>query len=178
MKDKIIVNGINKKNSMKFLIFFVLLMQFYPIKSENFTKKIISDFNRHSFFILIKVESPKYNGDVIIENCDLYYYYSQTQNIGKKKYKNIIYNILQKKLTLKISEEDFIRFGFLIVPNEITVIANAQKGIVDFIKIYFNGRVLKDGITDDEYCSIISQLYKFNIACKTDCESGYLILYR
>jgi hypothetical protein len=160
-----------------FLTFFVLLVLSYPIRGQNFTKKVISDFDRHSFYILIKVESPKYNGDAIIENGALYYYFNQTQNIEQKKYQRVIYQTLQKKVKLKINEEDFAQFGFFIVPNDTLVITNAQKGVVDFIEIYFNGSVLKNDITHDKYYAIISELYKFNVACKIDCESGHLTIY-
>jgi len=160
-----------------FLMFFALLVLSYPIKGQNFAKKVISDFDRHSFYILIKVESPKYKGDVVIENGALCYYFNQTQNIEQKKYQRIIYQILQKKLTLKINEEDFAQFGFFMVPDDTIVAANAQKGVVDFIEIYFNGNVLKKDITYDKHSAIISELYKFNVACKIDCESGYLVIY-
>ncbi|MDR2037079.1 MAG: hypothetical protein LBQ60_04070 [Bacteroidales bacterium] len=148
------------------------------MENEEFIKKIISDFDRYSFFVSIEVESPEYRGRVIIENDDLYHYYNQTQNIDKKKYQEIMHRMLQKELTLKIKNEDFNRFNFFKVLNDATIIANTQKGVDNFIKVYFNGRVLKDDITDNERYAIINQLYHFNVLSKIDDETGYLVLYK
>jgi hypothetical protein len=64
------------------------------------------------------------------------------------------------------------------VPDDTTVIANARDGVENFIKTYFEGRVLKDDIADNERFAIISQLYNFNVTSKIDDETGYLVLYR
>lgn len=163
---------------MKYLTGLLLLIQSCTMGNDNFIKKVISDFDRYSFFVSIEVESPEYRGRAIIENNDLYRYYNQTQNIDKKKYQDVIYKILRAKLTLNIKNEDFTQFNFFIVPNDTTVIANAQKGVDDFIKTYFEERVLRDELADNERYAIISQLYNFNIASKIDCETGYLVLYK
>jgi len=163
---------------MKYLTVLLLLLQSCAMENDKFIKKIISDFDRYSFFVSIEVESPIYSGKAIIENNDLYHYYNQTQNIDKKKYQDVIYRILRTKLTLNVKNEDFTQFNFLIVPNDTTVIANAQKGVDNFINTYFEERMLKDDITDNERHAIISQLYNFNIASKIDCETGYLVLYK
>jgi hypothetical protein len=98
--------------------------------------------------------------------------------------------MLKEKSTLKINSDDFTKFRFHIVPNNATVIANAQNGVDYFTKTYFNlyshlnplsnkfwqKGVLKDSITTDEYFTIISQLYKFNIAARRDCVTGYLTI--
>ena len=163
---------------MKYLTGLLLLIQSCTMGNDKFIKKVISDFDRYSFFVSIAVESPEYSGKAIIENNDLYRYYNQTQNIDKKKYQDVIYKILRTKLTLNVKNEDFTQFNFLIVPNDTTVIANAQKGVDNFLKTYFKERVLRDEITDNERYAIISQLYDFNIASKIDCETGYIVLYK
>ena len=167
---------------MKYFIGLLLLLQSCTTGNDEFIKKVISDFDMYSFFVSIEVKSPAYKGKAIIENYELYYYYNQTQNINKKKYQVIMYRMLREKLTLNIKNEDFTEFNFLIVPDDITINANAQEGVENFIKIYFEGRVLKDNITDNitdnERYAIISQLYNFNVASKIDDETGYLVLYK
>ena len=151
-------------------------MQSCNIGSEKFIKKVISDFDRYSFFVSLEIKSPDYNGKVVIENDDLYNYYNITQDIDKKTYQEIAYRMLQTKTTLTINKEDLARFNFLIVPNDKSVIDNAQKGVERFIATYFNGRVLKDNISDNELYMIIYQLYNFKIASKIDDETGYLVI--
>ena len=161
---------------MRFFIVLFFLMQSGHMGSEKFIKKVISDFDRYSFFVSLEIKSPEYNGKVVIENDDLYNYYNITQDLDKKTYQEMVYRMLQKKTMLTINKEDLTRFNFLIVPNDKSVIDNAQMGIEHFIETYFNGRVLKDNISDNELYMIIYQLYNFKIASKIDDETGYLVI--
>lgn len=162
---------------MKYLACLLLLTLSSSMENKKFIKEVISNFDRYSYFVSMEVESPEYKGKVIIENKDLYNYYNQTQNIDKKKYQETMYRLLKTKSTLKIKKEDFKKFNFLIIYNDTAIISNTRMGVDSFIKTYFNGRVLKDNITDKERNIIISKLYDFNIVSKIDDETGYLVIY-
>lgn len=161
---------------MKFFIVLFFLIQSCNIGTQKFITKVISDFDRYSFFVALEIKSPEYNGKVVIENDDLYNYYNKTQDVDKKTYQEIAYRMLQTKTTLTINKEDLTRFNFLIVPNDKSVIENAHRGVEHFVATYFNGRVLKDNISDNELYVIIYQLYNFKIASKIDDETGYLVI--
>lgn len=146
-------------------------------KDTSFYQKVINDFDRYSYFISIEVHSEKYNGKFIIENDDLYSYLQQTQKIDREKYKAIIKEKLINHSSLELSNSTQSQSNFIKVPEIESVNANAKKGTDEFIKIYFdNGKVLKDGITDDERTAVIQKLFEWEVASKIDDETGYLIL--
>ncbi len=155
-----------------FLMLFSSCMNNDPI----FYNKVLNDFDRYSWFITIEVKSSEYSGKSIIENDDLFYYLSQTQKIDKEEYKKIIKEKLENNSSIEI--ENIAKWNFIKVPTNETINQNAKKGVEEFIKIYFDSKVLKDGITDDERAVIIEKLFKWKIPTKIDDETGYLILSR
>jgi len=164
---------IKKKSKMKVLLLTILLS--CTQTGNMFLNKVLHNFDRYSYFVAINVKSTSYNGLVIIENDDLFYYFEQTQGTTKDKYKESMATKLLNNEVLDIQDADFERWNFIKVRPIGSVTKNAQKGIDDFTKIYFDGRVLKDGITDDEQTAIINQLFEWEIASHIDDETGYLI---
>ncbi len=138
-----------------------------------FIDRVTNDFERYSYFLSIKVgEKVSY----IIENDDLYYYVQNIKSIGKEQY--------QKEIKVKLINGGSFEINnpnsnFIKVPNIPSVVANAKKGADEFIKVYFdNGKVLKDGVTDDERTVIIQKRFEWEIASKIDDETGYLVISR
>lgn len=157
----------------------LLLLLFSCTQSETmFLDKVLNNFDRYSYFIAIDLKSSAYNGRVVIENDDLYYYFEQIKQLDKAAYKNFITNQLQSKEPLNIQNADLVRWNFVKVPIVPSITKNAEKGVDEFIKTYFDGRVLKDGITDDERTVIINQLFEWEIPSNIDDETGYLVISR
>lgn len=76
---------IQKRNKMRLLLFILL---FSCMQSEtNFSDKVLSNFDRYSSFIALDLNSKEYQGRVVIENDDLYYFFEQTQKIDRVQYK-------------------------------------------------------------------------------------------
>jgi len=157
------------------LILFILLFT-CNTKNSMFLDKIVNNFDRNSYFIAIDVKSAEYNGRVIIENDDLYYYYEQKKQYSKSIYKDFIIQKLLANESLNINATDFEKWNFYKVPSIISITQNEEKGVEGFIKTYFDGRVLKDGITDEERIAIINQLFEWEIASYIDDETGYLVI--
>ncbi|MDR2970443.1 MAG: hypothetical protein LBU83_00735 [Bacteroidales bacterium] len=150
------------------------------MEDEMFIKKILFDQNRHTFYVSVDIESREYNGKVVVEIGDLYWYFYKTRGLNREESRGLLYWILKEKLTLRIVNCNFncIQSYFSIVPDDTAVTYNAQKGIDHFIETYFfNGRAMRD-VAWDTRIAIINQLYNFNIASKNDCESGNLIIER
>jgi hypothetical protein len=143
-----------------------------------FYDKLVNDFDRYSWFITIEIKSSEYNGQVIIENDDLFNYLNQTQKLDKEKYKQIIKGKLENNQSIEIEKASLTKWNFIKVPTIKSVNQNAKNGVDEFIKIYFDGKVLKDGIADDERTVIIQKLFEWKIPSKIDDETGYLILSR
>lgn len=156
-----------------FLMLFSSCMNNDPI----FYNKVLNDFDGYSWFISIDVKSLGYKGKVVIENAELFYCLNQTQKIDKEEYIKILKKKLENNSAIEI--EDIKKYNFIKVPNVPSVETNTKEGIEKFINTYFNkGKVLKDGITDDERTVIIQKLFEWGIASKIDDETGYLILSR
>lgn len=160
------------------IIFALILSSCTMNKDTSFYQKVINDFDRYSYFISIELHTSNYNGKVIIENDDLYNYLQQTHKIDKEKYKTMIKEKLLNHLSLELSNNNQSQSNFIKVPEIESVNTIAKKGIDEFIKTYFDGKVLKDGVTDDERTVIIQKLFEWEVASKIDDETGYLILNR
>jgi hypothetical protein len=143
-----------------------------------FYDKLLNDFDRYSWFITIEIKSSEYNGKVIIENDDLFYCLNQTQKLDKEQYKKIIKEKLENNSSIVIGKESLTKWNFVKVPTIERVNQNAKKGVDEFIKIYFDGKVLRDDIADDDRTVVIQKLFEWGVPSKIDDETGYLILSR
>lgn len=158
-------------------LFFLMLFSSCMNNNPKFYDKVLNDFEGYSWFISINVKSLGYNGEVVIENAELFYCLNKTQKIEKQEYLKILKKKLENNLAIEI--EDIEKYSFIKVPIVSSVEANSKEGLEKFINIYFNkGKVLKDGITDDERTVIIQKLFEWEIASKLDDETGYLVISR
>jgi hypothetical protein len=150
------------------------------MEDEMFIKKILFDQSRHSFYVSVDIESREYNGKVVVQIGNLYRYFYKTRGLNREESTGLLYWVLKEKLTLKVEKCDLycIDSYFYIVPDDTTVISNAQKGVDHFIETYFNGQTIRKNIAWDTRHAIISQLYNFRIASQNACESGYLMIER
>jgi len=165
---------IKRKNKMKFIL--IILLSSCMQNNSIFYDKVLDDFDGYSWFLRIEVKSPFYSGEVIIENAELFYCLNQEKKIDKEQYKKILREKLENHLPIDIGSTTMC--SFIKVPEIESVNTNAKKGIDEFIKTYFDGKVLKDGVTDDERTVIIQKLFEWEVASKIDDETGYLILNR
>lgn len=164
---------------MRNLFIAFLFAQSCVAQNQLFQDKVLSFLDdRYCYFLSINISGPNYKGTVIIENDELFYFLNRTQDINETQYLNMMRQILSKKDTLVVGNIDLEKWDFRIVPKDSIVMSNTRKGEKRFIDIYFHNNVLKDGITDNIRASVIEQLYKWNIATKIDCETGYLVLSR
>jgi hypothetical protein len=115
---------------------------------------------------------------VIIQNGDLFYFLNQTKGLDAEGYRAFMKAQLSNKTRLNIGETRLSKWGFIKVADVGSVRKQSSKGIEEFIRHYFRGRVIKDGISDDKRNGIINRLFEWGIASKTDDETGYLVVYR
>ena len=80
---------------MKFCFLLVLLIcsPTNTFQKNDFYDIILNNFNENSYYLTFKVESSNYNGDIVIENDDLYYYLQKSKKISKRKYIEYLKNI-------------------------------------------------------------------------------------
>jgi hypothetical protein len=141
-----------------------------------FLNKILKDFDNYSYFVAIDVSSESFRGRTIIQNNDLFYYFEQTKGLNKEMYIDTMLMMFQENNPLKTENLDFEKWTFIKVRPIASITESAKKGTDEFIKAYFDGKVLKDGISDDERTAIINQLFEWKIASYIDDETGYLVV--
>ena len=166
-----------KNNNMKVLL---LTLLFSCMQSDStFLDKVLNDFDSYSYFIALDAETPNYKGRIIVENEDLYYIFQKTKGVNsKEEYKTEVKEAIRKKPTLSLNIIDFEEWEIHRVLKSSTVDSIAAKGKDRFIAYYFTGRVLKEGISDDERNAIIEKLFEWEIPGKIDDETGYLVISR
>lgn len=158
----------------------LLTLLFSCMQSDStFLDKVLNDFDSYSYFIALDVETPNYNGKIIVENEDLYYVFQKTKGINsKEEYKTEVKEAILKKSALPLNISDFKECKIYQALKNGAVDSIVTKGKDRFIAHYFDGRVLKDGISDDERNAIIVKLFEWEIPVKIDDETGYLVISR
>ena len=146
-------------------------------KDNAFVEKIISDYSRSSYYILINIESMGKTYPYLIENDDLFYYYHQQKGYNEKQYQEFIKPLINEEKPITVVTADINKYNFTVVDPNNTISEEIKKGKKYLLQKYFENRVLKDGTSIADRNNIISALFNWNIASRIDDESGYLIYY-
>lgn len=145
---------------------------------ESFFDHLVAHHDRHSYFLVINVDSPKYRGKATIENDGLLLFLYKTHGLPQEKYENFAMNLLVNQTPLRTKVVNLEQWGFRKL-TKIPVVDNvAAKGKEEFIKYYFGGvqgRVLKAGVSNEEKNAVIEKLFQWQIATSNDDESGRLM---
>ena len=145
---------------------------------ESFFDHLVSDHGPHSYYLVINFDSPDYQGKATIENHLLFHFLYRTQGrLPEAKYESFAKDLLVNKSWLKTKTINLQRWGFRKVTRITAVDDVAAKGKEEFLKYYFAGkagRVIKEGVSDDEKVAIIERLFAWQIATSHDDETGLL----
>lgn len=161
---------------MKLLVMLLL----YTLLSQNasFYDKAFNDFRLNSYFVAVNIHSKEYTGYAIIENVDLYYFFSKTRNFDKEKYLVFMKEYMLNKKTLNLQDASLEKWRFQKVKANKTVESYASKGTEELIEYYFSHNTLKRHIKKAERDALIGKLFELGIASNIDDETGYLIIAR
>lgn len=147
-------------------------------QNENsmFLDKILNDFSRNSYFVLINVTSSKGMSLFAIENDDLFYYFHQTKKVTEDEYKKKLLVLLTSKQSLNLDDEEIKKYGFIEVVQNMVIKEISERGKKIFFNKYFTNCLLKEEIANIDKPYIIKVLYDWNIASRIDDETGYLMI--
>ena len=161
---------------MKLLLIIVL----YLILNQDTAlyDKALDDMRKNSYFITLNIQSSNYTGRVIIENLELYYYFKQTKGYSVESYKDFMTKNLSNKEILRLDNIDLNKWGFIKSPDNNRVNKYATKGLEEFIKQYFEKKVIKKRVNDTERNAVISKLFELGVLAYVDDESGCLVITR
>ncbi|MCE2504179.1 MAG: hypothetical protein J4G05_09015 [Chlorobi bacterium] len=143
---------------------------------ESFYSKVLNDVNsRHSYFVVIELKADTELIPIIVETGELFYFLSKHKSYTKEQYVNTLKSSLINKIPLYLGDiryKDSLRYHELGACDNIKEIA--KKGKEAFVGFYFNNKVLKKPVSDDELYCIVYHLFKWYIPARIDDESGYL----
>jgi hypothetical protein len=145
-------------------------------KDNPFVEKIIGDYSRNSYFVLIGIKSSTATSMYLIENDDLFYYYHQQKGYNEKQYQEFIKPLLSEEKSIMVSSDDIKKYGFTAITSA-KLEEEMKKDKSYLLQKYFANHVLKDGISIEERNVIIAVLFNWKIASRIDDESGYLIYH-
>lgn len=172
-----------RKNILIFTLF-LLFSSFYLNDNKiKFCNIVLQDFERHSYFLKIKISDKNGCVNGIIENYNLYYFLSESTSLTRDDYTNKMLDILLNDSIVDIPKRELKNNNgfFPIIPN--TLIDSIYKmGKETFINNYFSKtnyfpyKVLNNNISFEERNYIISKLFDLQVLCKTECETGLLYI--
>lgn len=140
-----------------------------------FYDSIINDLRDNSYYAIISVKTQSYSGNAIVENDNLYHYYNTTEGLSVAEYKKTVYNLLSKKSTIILSDEDVKKWGFTKL-NKSILEESERIEKTNISTIYAKGYIDEVEISEEQKAAMIYQLYQMNILSYIDDESGYLVL--
>lgn len=158
------------------VLLFTTLISCGQKKDAMFLDKILNDYSRNSYFIVVKTATGNRSALSLIDNDDLYFYVHEKKGLEKEAYKKFILPFLNENESLGLTKSDFKKYGFAEIKAIPAIDADAKKGKAFFLNKYFKNKVIIDGITNEKKNYIIKILYDWGIASKIDDETGYLII--
>ncbi len=159
------------------IVLFVLFILISCSKGNiSFYNIVLNDFDSSSYFVALDIRSPSYKGRALIENNNLFNFLNKTKGYNKQQYISVMEKILARNRSLKIDDKDMLKWKFLKVKEIGSVLFNANAGVDGFIRYYFDGTVLKYGITNEERNAVINQLFYWSVPTKIGPLTGQLML--
>jgi hypothetical protein len=157
----------------------VLLSFHFPAcgqgNSNIFFEKILNDYSRNSYFVVLRTEISGSTIVSIIDNDDLFYYFKKTKNFEKEKYQEHMLLVLKNNWSLKLNKGDYNTYGFSEIKRSLSVEKDASKGKQYFLDKYFNGKVLSDTSYLKNRELIIEKLFNWKVLSHIDDETGFLM---
>jgi hypothetical protein len=147
-------------------------------QTHDFYQNVLSDIGNtaNTSFVSLRVRSSAYTGRVITPNGYLYEVMRRTKGLGPKSYVRLLSHILAHDgvLTLPIEGADYpshllrlrgIRSKEMIALKPVARVTQmAAKGCDEFVKYYFDQRILRHGPDLPERNAVIDQLFRWHIA--------------
>lgn len=162
-------------------ILFILLI-FASCSSDSYNKKalqrVLSDFDRHSYYIGLTVRSGSSTSTYVVENSDLYSYYREKDGLTEKSYARRMKSVISNNKVVEIDSTDLKEYGFLRVYPSSTVAADMEGDTSLILSKYFerptSTYLINTTVDADLWNEIIYTLFKKGVFTKTEDESGML----
>ncbi len=165
----------------RFLKNIVLVLTFYSCQKSEWNTKtlqaLLTDIDRHSYFLSIRVEGKNITNRYVISNLDLYRYFKYKQGFNPKQYEDYMRSVLVNDQALLVDDTSLKNFQFVRIVEKCSV---ADENPIDILNKNFHkvlsNYVIKEGITQAEVNCLIDALFRKKVISVTDDESGYLLI--
>jgi len=174
----------NKTIKRYFFLLIILFVNVLSYAQYDFLKESLKNFSTAPSYLIVKVKSPSYEGEVAIESVDFAYFYEKIKG-DTLKWEYLIdsaYQDIKQGKYFIISDEDLeIKNGYFekIIVNE-TVLNNSKKGIDFFIRTYFDdrGNLIPRSSQKEPYdfYTIVKVLFDAGIKSGIGCEYSFFYI--
>ncbi|MEC5145470.1 hypothetical protein UNH65_18070 [Chitinophaga sp. 180180018-2] len=137
---------------------------------------VINDFSRNSIYLRLKLNCHGKQGIYLVRNIDCYLYLHSHLDIDKEEYKKLMLRQLTSEKALDIRGSYDSESPFILVSGSLDDLP-----IDTLFNRYFVRRnkyliLNSDGITNNLKWDIIAILFKKNVYCRDDDETGNLTI--
>ena len=134
-------------------------------KNDEIIHAVVSDYERHSYFINLKLQEGEKVNQYVIANLDLYRYFKAKYRFERKQYEDYILPIIKNDEKLEIDLEDLSIYPFHKVIDTLSINIDIRNGKEAILRKYFHkvltNYVINDGISENEKYCIVNALFKW-----------------
>jgi hypothetical protein len=167
-----------------YIAFLLSLVLFQSCTSERWKEKVldacVNDYQRHSYFISLKVKTDSAVVRCLVRTGYLFLYFRHQQGLDEKGYATLAKSIIKKDSLLEVNAEDRKRYGFTIIYGCDEITQELKKGTACILETYFYKKddwyLFKGAVTNETKNGIIDALFKQHVIVTTGDESGDLMV--
>jgi len=171
-----------KKHILLLIILFVNILSY---AQYDFLEESLKSFSTAPTYLVVKVKSPSYEGEALIENWSFYSYYETITKIEIKRadYVKLAYKDIKQGRCFIVSDEDFVikygqmqpyYFEKIIISDSVFEIS--KKGIEFFIRTYFDDKGIFNPppqYKPSDFNTIVKVMFDAGIKTGIGCEWSY-----
>lgn len=117
---------------MKYCVLFLCLALFQSCASEKWKDKVldacVNDFQRHSYFISLKVKTDSAVVRCLVRTGYLFLYFKDRQGLNEGQYASLAKSIIKEDRTLEVSTADQKKYNFIMLYGCDEVTQEVKKG--------------------------------------------------
>ncbi|WP_146217467.1 hypothetical protein [Chitinophaga sp. S165] len=169
---------------MKYIVVILCAVLFQSCLSGKWKEKVlnacVNDYQRHSYFISLKVRTDSAVVRCIVRNGNLFLYFNDRQGLNESQYASLAKEIIKEDRVIAVSAADRKRYDFAILYGCEEINQELEKGTEYILGKYFrrwrNWYTFKGAVTNETENGIINALFERHVIVTTGDESGSLML--
>lgn len=169
---------------MKYLVFSLSIVLFQSCASERWKEKVldacVNDFQRHSYFISLKVKTDSAVVRCLVRTGYLFLYFRDRQALNEQEYARLAKSVIKEDRMLEVSAADRRKYNFIMIYECDEITQDIKKGTDYILEKYFkkdgDWHLFKGAATQETKYGIINALFERHVIVTTGDESGTLMV--